>query len=153
VHVHTQRNVHVRAHFTSLNSRHKPPSRHFVFEFLLSKLAHRIRFRLQFLLGICHLSCQEQTRLSSGTIVVPAPLPPRGVAVIFWGGWGGVVVVVIIRVRAPHFVKETPGFFVVMMGKDDMPFPTTTRHVPAQHVCPSGQSSSGHGVLVVAASS
>jgi hypothetical protein len=66
---------------------------------------------------------------SSGTVVVPAPLPPRGVAVVFGGGRGGVVVVVVICVRAPHVVKETPGFFVVRMGKDDMPSPTTTRHV------------------------
>ena len=37
---------------------------------------------------------------SSGTVVVPAPLTPRGVAVVFGGGRGGVVVVVVIRVRA-----------------------------------------------------
>ena len=66
---------------------------------------------------------------SSGTVVVPAPLPLRGVAVVFGGGRGGVVDVVVICVRAPHVVKETPGFFVVRMGKDDMPSPTTTRHV------------------------
>ena len=60
---------------------------------------------------------------SSGTVVFPAPLPPRGVAVVFLGGRGGIVVVVVIRVRAPHVVKETPGFFAVRMGPA-MSFPS-----------------------------
>ena len=83
----------------------------------------------------------------------PSPPPPAGRHRRFLGGRGDVVFVIVIRVRAPHVVKETPGFFVVRMEKDDMPSPTTTRHVSAQHVCPSGQSSSGNGSPVVAASS
>ena len=66
---------------------------------------------------------------SSGTVAVPAPLPPRGVAIVFWGGRGGVVVVVVIRVRAPHVVKETPSIVVVRMGEDDRPSPTPTHQV------------------------
>ena len=57
------------------------------------------------------------------------PLSPPGALPSFSGGWGGVVVVVVIRVRAPHAVKETPGIVVVRMGKDDRPSPTTTRQV------------------------
>ena len=68
--------------------------------------------------------------LSSDTVVVSAPLPPRGVDIIFGGVRRGVVIVVVILVRAPNFVKETPGVVVVVrMGKDDRPSPTTTHHV------------------------
>jgi hypothetical protein len=60
------------------------------------------------------------------------PPSPRGASPPFSGGGrgGGVVVVVVIRVRAPHVIKETPSVVVVrMMGEDDRPSPTTTRHV------------------------
>jgi hypothetical protein len=59
----------------------------------------------------------------------PGPPPPMGNRRRFRGGQGGVVVVVDIRVRAPHVIKETPGFIFVRMGEDNRPSPTTTRHV------------------------
>jgi len=66
---------------------------------------------------------------SSCTVIILAPLPPWGVTIIFGVGRGGAVVVIVIHVRSPHVVKETPGIVVVRMGEDDRPSPTTTRHV------------------------
>ena len=60
------------------------------------------------------------------------PPSPRGASPSFSGGGGGVSSLsssFAFVLRPPHVVKETPGFFVIRMGKDDMPSPTTTRHV------------------------
>ena len=59
----------------------------------------------------------------------PGPPPPVGRCLFLGGERGGVIAVVIIRVHAPHIVKETPGIVVVRTGEDNRPSPTTTRHV------------------------
>ena len=46
--------------------------------------------------------------LSSDTVVVSAPLPPRGVDIIFGGVRRGVVIVVVILVRAPNLSRRRP---------------------------------------------
>ena len=67
----------------------------------------------------------------------PGLPPPTGCRHRFRWGRGGVIIVVVIRVCAPHIVKETPGVIVVRMGEDDRPSPTTTHYsFPSGDVVP-----------------
>ena len=66
----------------------------------------------------------------SGTVFVRHRRCPAGRRHRFRGGGrGGVIAVVVIRVCAPHVVKEMPSVVIVRMGEDDRPSPTTTHHV------------------------